>query len=191
MSDITKKAISKSLKDCLQDKSLDRITIKDITDRCGISRMTFYYHFTDIYACLVWTAEQEAREALESCGSFDTWEDGVLELFEVAQRNKPYVLSIYHSIDRALLEIHLYDICVGLLMPMVHNVAVNIGVEEQRQEALVNFYKYSFVGIFLDWIRDGMGEDPETIVDNMSRILTGSVHGALLRLADEKQMRLT
>ena len=49
MSSITKKALEHSLKNMLLKKPLDKITIRDLTDDCGISRMAFYYHFQDIY----------------------------------------------------------------------------------------------------------------------------------------------
>ena len=49
MSQTTKRAIEASLKHLLLKKPLDKITINDIAEDCGISRMTFYYHFQDIY----------------------------------------------------------------------------------------------------------------------------------------------
>lgn len=49
MSQITKRAMEASLKKLLLEKPLDKITINDITTDCGINRMTFYYHFKDIY----------------------------------------------------------------------------------------------------------------------------------------------
>ena len=48
----TKKAIAFALKDLLSEKPLDKITINDIAEDCGINRMTFYYHFKDI--SLIW-----------------------------------------------------------------------------------------------------------------------------------------
>ena len=45
MAQITKKALEASLKHLLLQKPLPKITIQDLTDDCGISRMTFYYHF--------------------------------------------------------------------------------------------------------------------------------------------------
>ena len=33
----------------LLQKPLNKITINDITEDCGVNRMTFYYHFKDIY----------------------------------------------------------------------------------------------------------------------------------------------
>lgn len=49
MSQITKRALEASLKNMLLQKPLDKITINNIAKDCGINRMTFYYHFKDIY----------------------------------------------------------------------------------------------------------------------------------------------
>lgn len=45
----TKIALEASLMKLLLSKPIDKITINDLTVDCGISRMTFYYHFKDIY----------------------------------------------------------------------------------------------------------------------------------------------
>ena len=49
MSQVTKRALEASLKHLLLQKPLNKITINDIAEDCGINRMTFYYHFKDIY----------------------------------------------------------------------------------------------------------------------------------------------
>ena len=55
MSDLTKRALEQSLKNLLLQKPLSKITISDIADDCGINRMTFYYHFKDIYDLIEWS----------------------------------------------------------------------------------------------------------------------------------------
>ena len=55
MSQVTKRALEASLKHLLLQKPLDKITIGDITEDCGINRMTFYYHFKDIYDLIEWS----------------------------------------------------------------------------------------------------------------------------------------
>ena len=50
MSNITKRALEDSLKHLLLKKPVNKITINDITEDCGVNRATFYYHFQDIYA---------------------------------------------------------------------------------------------------------------------------------------------
>ena len=44
----TKMAIAYALKELVEEKSLNKITIQDIADKCGINRQTFYYHFPNI-----------------------------------------------------------------------------------------------------------------------------------------------
>ena len=55
MSEVTKRALEQSLKNLLLKKPLTKITINDITEDCGINRMTFYYHFKDIYDLVEWS----------------------------------------------------------------------------------------------------------------------------------------
>ena len=60
MADTTKNELSRALKHQLLTKTLDNITVRDITDECHLNRQTFYYHFHDIYELLEWTIEKEA-----------------------------------------------------------------------------------------------------------------------------------
>ena len=52
MASFTKKAIVESFMYLLGKKSIDKITVRDVVDHCGINRNTFYYYFQDIYAVL-------------------------------------------------------------------------------------------------------------------------------------------
>jgi len=64
MSQITKRALEASLKNLLAKRPLDKITVTDITEDCGINRMTFYYHFKDIYDLVEWACIEDATRAL-------------------------------------------------------------------------------------------------------------------------------
>lgn len=64
MSQTTKRAIAASLKKLLETTPLSKITIADIAEDCCISRMTFYYHFQDIYDLVKWICFDEGSRAL-------------------------------------------------------------------------------------------------------------------------------
>lgn len=66
MSALTKKALASALRARLEKNTLDSITVKDITDDCGLNRQTFYYHFQDIYELLEWLLNQEAKDIIAS-----------------------------------------------------------------------------------------------------------------------------
>ena len=52
MPSLTKKAIIRSFLHLAGKKTIDKITVRDIVDDCGVNRNTFYYYFQDIYAVL-------------------------------------------------------------------------------------------------------------------------------------------
>ena len=85
MSQVTKRALEQSLKNLLLKKPLTKITINDIAEDCGINRMTFYYHFKDIYDLVEWSCTEDARKALEEKKTYDTWQQGFLQIFEAVR----------------------------------------------------------------------------------------------------------
>lgn len=58
----TKIALEASLKELLKKKPFDKITIADLTEDCGISRMAFYYHFKDIYDLVEWACVEDGKK---------------------------------------------------------------------------------------------------------------------------------
>ena len=61
MAQFTKRAIVESFLKLLNQKPLDKITVKEIVDDCGINRNTFYYHFEDIRALLSFVVDAEVE----------------------------------------------------------------------------------------------------------------------------------
>lgn len=181
MSNITKQALEASLKRLLLQKPLTKITIADITEDCGVSRMTFYYHFQDIYDLVEWACFEDASRALDGKKTYATWQEGFLNIFEWVQKNKAMVSNIYHSVSREHIERHLYEITYDLLIGVVEEQAQDLSVRAEDKKFIADFYKFAFVGIMLEWIRTGMTADPKDIVSRMSVLLHGDVRRALLK----------
>ena len=85
----TKRALEASLKKLLLHKPLNKITINDITEDCGVNRMTFYYHFKDIYDLVDWILVEDAAEALEGRQNFETWSEALLDAYASAGPGQP------------------------------------------------------------------------------------------------------
>lgn len=181
MSQITKKAIEASLKNLLLKKPFDKITINDIAEDCGISRMTFYYHFKDIYDLVEWACEEDAKKILEGKDDYKTWTQGFLNLFEEVLKNKPFILNFYRSVGREQVENYLYEIVYDLLLNVIEEKAQGMTVRDEDKEFIADFYKYAFVGLMLDWVKNGMKEDPHKIVKKVEFLLSGSLSVSLER----------
>lgn len=179
MSQVTKRALEASLKNLLLKKPLSKITINDITEDCGISRMTFYYHFKDIYDLVEWSCLEDAKRALEGKKTYETWQQGILQIFEAVLENKPFIINVYRSVSREHVENYLFRLTYDLLIGVVNEKSAGLIVREEDKEFIADFYKYAFVGVMLNWVKDDMKEDPHRIVDRISLIMHGNVTEAL------------
>lgn len=175
MPNLTKQALEESLKKLLLVKPLDKITINDLTNDCGISRMAFYYHFKDIYDLVEWSCLEDATQALQGKKTYETWQEGLQQIFEAVLENKPFIMNVYHSVSREQIETYLFHLTHDLLYGVVQEKAKGTGISEADQSFIADFYKYSFTGVMLDWIKDGMKVDYHMIAEKMHRTMEGNV----------------
>ena len=186
MSDTTKRALEESLKHMLLKKPLDKISISDITNDCGISRMTFYYHFKDIYDLVEWSCEEDAARALAGNKTYETWQQGFLQIFEVVRDNKPFIMNVYRSVSRSQLERYLYKVTYALLLNVVNEEAEGMAVDKEDKAFIAHFYQYAFVGLMLEWIQDDMREDPSAIIERLTLLMQGNFARALEAYRSDK-----
>ena len=182
MADMTKQALGASLKRLLLTKPVTKITINDIAEDCGISRGTFYYHFQDIYDLVEWTTREDARRVLEGNRSYDTWQQGFLNIFRAVEENKPFILNVYRHVSREQIEQFLYQVVYGLLRDVVEERSAGMTLKEEDKRFIADFYKYAFVGMMLNWIQGDMKEDPEAIIARLSVLIEGDITRCLNKL---------
>ena len=176
-----KAAVADALLELIRRKDADKITVKDLVEVCGISRQTFYYHFKDIYDLVEWACEEDVKKILEDKDDYKTWTQGFLNLFEEVLKNKPFILNVYRSVGREQVENYLYKIVYDLLLNVIEEKAQGMTVRDEDKEFVADFYKYAFVGLMLDWVKNGMKEDPHKIVKKVEFLLSGSLSVSLER----------
>ena len=191
MSQITKRALEQSLKNLLQQKPLSKITISDITEDCGISRMTFYYHFKDIYDLVEWACAEDAARALQNKKTYDTWQQGFVQIFHAVRENKVFVMNVYRCINREQVEKYLVPLTDQLIMGVITERAAGMTVRAADQQFIAQVYSYAFVGIMLDWIRDDMRADPEELVNRLAMVIRGDITQALERFRTDRPDSMT
>lgn len=179
MPNTTKFALERSLKKLLANRPLDKITINDLTTDCGISRMSFYYHFKDIYDLVEWICVEDGKRALQGKKTYDTWQEGIYQIFEAVMENKAFILNVYRSVGRDKIESYLHKLTYQLVADVVEEKCGDIELAQEDKAFIAEFYKYGFVGVMLDWIERGMKDDFGRIVDMMSVTLRGSISNSI------------
>lgn len=179
MQNTTKQALEASLKKLLLHKPLDKITINDLTSDCGISRMAFYYHFKDIYDLVEWSCVEDATVALQGKKTYSDWQEGLLQIFEAVYENKPFVLNAYRAISREQIENYLYSLTYSLIESVVEEQSDGVEIGQEDKVFIAHFYKYSFVGMMLDWIKQGMKEEYHEIVHKICTTMQGNIRNSI------------
>ena len=95
MSALTKRAIQESFKKLLSNQPLDKITVKNITDDCGVNRNTFYYHYSDIYQLLEEIFLAEAQKSVDEMVIGQSWEEGLKRGLCFVKENKKLIYHVY------------------------------------------------------------------------------------------------
>ena len=172
MSDLTKKALAQSLKRLLDVKPLSKITISDVTEDCGVSRMTFYYHFHDIYDLIEWTCNQDFQKIQDGQKNYKTWQEGVMDIFKMLEVNHDFFYHVYHSPNHVDIDQFLFSKAYTIIYDIVQEIRPD--ASEDLRRFFANYHKYAITEIMLNWLATGMKEEPARLVEKMNLILQGS-----------------
>ena len=110
MSNLTKKALLAAFGELIEEKPFNKITITDLTEKCGLNRMTFYYHFDNVYELMIWGLEMQIQEVSRDCVTYENWKTGYLRIFNFALERKNYIKRIFQTIEQEHLERYLNKI---------------------------------------------------------------------------------
>ena len=166
----TEQAIADALKTLLAKKPLSKITISDIAGECGVNRMTFYYHYHDVYELLEHICDDCFRRAMEGKRSINNWQDGIKALMDSMREDKAFFMGVYHSIEMEQINDYIYRAISSVLREGSREVPVPEGVTDEDVQFIIDFYAYAFCGLLTRWIRDGMTEDSDELVDRMAKV---------------------
>ena len=171
----TKKVITYSFKDLLKEKTFNKITVNDIAKKCNINRQTFYYHFQDIQDLVEWICIEETNKILNNNSNCKNWEEKFLSIFNLIRQEKVFVVNIYHSVSLEILRKNLYNMVYPIIYEEIDKISKGDKYKEEDKVFITNFYKYAFVAIVLNWVEDGMKENPQLIVNKVSKLVSGTI----------------
>ena len=175
-SDQTKHALAAALKELIAQKPIDKITIHDITERCGIRRQNFYYHFEDVYDLMRWMFQEEAMSLLRQHEGTLLWQEGLLQLFRYIEENKAVCLCALRSVGREHLkrffETDIHAIIHRTVEQFGHEVgAISAGVTDSDVELVTHFYVVALTGMLESWLLGEIDRTPEELIRSADCIL--------------------
>ena len=165
----------------LNEKPFDKITVREITQDCGINRNTFYYYFQDIYDLLECVLDTATTRAMERKIEYNGWEDGFLKSIEFARKNRRAIYHIYKSVNRDMLDKYLGDVAERVMLATIRRQTEGLEVREDDVLLLASFYKHALVGCIIEWLNSGMKGTPDADLRRIGELLDGNIRYTFLK----------
>lgn len=179
MAQFTKKAITDTFLELLNEKRLDRITVKDIVEKCGVSRKTFYYYFDDIYDLLEKCLEDLKSSSSDKINDISSFETELQRLAEFVMNNKRAVYHIYNSISRDKLEDYLYESALPVISRTMNEKLKKSSYSKEDIEIVSMVCANAFTSCVLRWVKEGMTADFNYILKRIAVLIEDSLDSAV------------
>ncbi len=169
----TKDKIFQTFLEILNEKPFDKITVRDIVERCNINRNTFYYYYSDIYELLEELFKMEFSEMVSKYNSGFRWLVGFSRMIETCYGNKRIINNICASKSYEYLETYLFKSCREIMADYVTEIAAGKNISRDNLEFIISYHQYGVIGIISEWFRTGMREEPQQIIKQFLIVFEG------------------
>ena len=169
-SDKTMSELGEALRELMRERPFDAISVIDIVGRAGVSRKTFYYHFSDKYALLNWVCYSECLGVKDQVFSGGLW-DALLAIAKMMESDRRFFLEAMsdmgqNSFGRYFSDMF-YELLHGVLAdglrarnPREDGITILLeGVVEATRGAIVLWLGYPeehSAEEFVRFLRDGL-----------------------------------
>ena len=168
MAKFTRQAIMYSLLKLLQEKSIDKITVKDICELCEINRNTFYYYYSDIYQVLEELLKFETEKSLKEDQKYESFYEDFLKRYHLIIEYKKAVYNLYNSKNRDLILKYFQDITEDFVEKYVYKEVKGKKLLPEDIKFIIDFYSSSMIGNIFRRMRKGMQEKQEQLIYKLS-----------------------
>lgn len=169
-----KETIAQAAKELLLDKKIKRLTVKDIVEKCHITRQAFYYHFEDIPALFRWMLERNLQQNLFLAQADENGEARLRSLFVMAINSLPYVKKSLESNYREELEQFLSSYFQSLFQQVCDEEGLYQNCTRFQVGLILRYHSQAILGLFRNWT-DEDTKNLDQIVHTVFRLMTEGI----------------
>lgn len=173
--------LAESFKELALKQPIEKITIKEITDRAGVIRPTFYNHFQDKYELLEWIISTELLEPVEPLIRNGMINEALVLLFtNIEQEREFYTKASRLEGQNSFGSIA--QICVErVLLGVIENSSAG---KQQKYvwltpKRIAEYYAQSMCYVVITWIQSGMTISAKELAEIYNYIIKRSMDDIL------------
>ena len=170
----TKKIIKDTFWELLEEKPYNKITVKDIVNRCQVNRNTFYYYFQDIPTLMIDSMEGWMEEVIQQYGSFTSPVDCLTYMADECMKRKRAFLNLFRFVQKETFLVGLNKMGDDIIRIYVDKMGENKHISKKEEDIFIRCYKCVFVGSLLDWLEEGASYDLIEFYEELCKVFAGS-----------------
>ncbi len=168
-SEKTKYRLADSIKNCMKIKPVDKITVQNIVDECGMTRQTFYRNFKDKYDLINWYFDKLVLQAFAQIGVDKTVVQSLREKFEFIKKEKIFFTEAFRSDDYNSLKEHDFELIMGFYTELITRKRKELLSEEIL--FLLEMYCRGSVYMTVKWVLSGMKQTPKEMAASLTEAM--------------------
>ena len=164
--------LAEALKELAEKHPIEKITIKEITDRAGVIRPTFYNHFQDKYELLEWIIMEEGKTVYEA----------LVNKFHYIQEEKLFFKAAFKNDTQNCLRDHDFELIREFYKNQIEEKSGKTMSEHLQFQ--LEMYCQGSIYMTVQWVLGEMKESPE----NLAHALAQSMPEELAKVFRELEM---
>lgn len=155
----TERLFAETLMDMMRTIPLEKVRIKDLCDRCGAQRQSFYYHFRDKYDLVACIYSMDYTAALESTdGRYDI--EHAIEILRKLKENQGFYKKAFSDKSQNAISHYIFDFYVQLGTDAVKRYLAMDTLDAETIYAIKS-HAYACVGHTVEWLQGQTDYSPE------------------------------
>ena len=137
MANFTRRAIKETFLALLEERPFSDITVKDIVEKCGINRNSFYYHYQDLPALLEEIVREDTEAIIRKYPNVSSIVECYDALTEFVTTRRRAIMHIYRSVNREMFETYLMQVSEYFVRSYVDTTLVNQEIPQEDRQTII------------------------------------------------------
>ena len=157
----TKYRLARAMKECMKVTSVENITVKQITEKCGLTRQTFYRNFQDKYDLINWYFDKLLAKSFEHMGQGRTVYDALVKKFTYIQEEQTFFAAAFRYDEQNSLRQHDFELILEFYETIICEKTGKIPGE--NIQFLLEMYCQSSIYMTIKWVTGELTCTPEKL----------------------------
>ncbi len=173
--------LAESFKELALKQPIEKITIKEITDKAGVIRPTFYNHFQDKYELLEWIIMTQIIEPIGPLLQNGMVHEALLLMFTSIEKEREFYIKACKLEGQNSFESIVKDCIKKVILAVIEEQVTGKKTHHEwlTPEHLAEYYSQSMCFVAISWIKSNMSIPAKEVADIYQYVIKRSLEDIL------------